>query len=76
MKYDFDKIIDRSGTNALKYSVLKERYGRDDLIPVPGKQLCKPFPKDCVIFHQQYRRHRFYLRFRLRCAPALHSLIS
>ena len=34
MRYDFDKIIDRSGTNALKYSVLKERYGRDDLIPL------------------------------------------
>ncbi len=34
MKYDFDKIIDRSGTNALKYSVLKERYGRDDLLPL------------------------------------------
>ena len=34
MKYDFDKIIDRSGTNALKYSVLKERFGRDDLIPL------------------------------------------
>ena len=34
MKYNFDKIIDRSGTNALKYSVLKERYGRDDLIPL------------------------------------------
>ena len=34
MAYDFDKIIDRSGTNALKYSVLKERYGRDDLLPL------------------------------------------
>lgn len=34
MNYDFDKIIDRSGTNALKYSVLKERFGRDDLIPL------------------------------------------
>lgn len=34
MKYDFDRIIDRSGTNALKYSVLKERYGRDDLLPL------------------------------------------
>ena len=34
MKYNFDKIIDRSGTNALKYSVLKERYGRDDLLPL------------------------------------------
>ena len=34
MKYDFDKIIDRTGTNAIKYSVLKERYGRDDLLPL------------------------------------------
>ena len=34
MNYNFDKIIDRSGTNALKYSVLKERYGRDDLLPL------------------------------------------
>ena len=34
MKYDFDKIIDRKGTGALKYDALKERYGRDDLIPL------------------------------------------
>ncbi len=34
MAYDFDKIIDRKGTGALKYDVLKERYGRDDLLPL------------------------------------------
>ncbi len=34
MKYDFDKIIDRKGTGALKYDALKERYGRDDLLPL------------------------------------------
>ncbi len=33
-KYNFDKIIDRRGTNALKVDVLKERYGRDDLLPL------------------------------------------
>lgn len=33
-KYNFDQIIDRKGTNALKTDVLKERYGRDDLIPL------------------------------------------
>lgn len=33
-KYNFDRIIDRKGTNALKTDVLKERYGRDDLIPL------------------------------------------
>lgn len=32
--YDFDKIIDRRGTGALKTDVLKERYGRDDLLPM------------------------------------------
>ncbi|MFV0467667.1 MAG: MalY/PatB family protein [Dysgonomonas sp.] len=32
--FDFDKIIDRRGTNALKTDVLKARYGREDLIPL------------------------------------------
>ena len=31
-KYNFNEIIDRTGTNALKIDTLKERYGRDDLI--------------------------------------------
>ena len=31
MKYDFDKIIERKGTGAIKTDVLKERYGREDL---------------------------------------------
>lgn len=34
MKYDFDKIIDRSGSGDLKHEVLKARYGRDNLIPL------------------------------------------
>lgn len=33
-KYDFDKVVDRYGTNALKLDVLKDRYGRSDLIPL------------------------------------------
>lgn len=31
MKYDFDKIIGRRGTGAIKTDILKDRYGRDDL---------------------------------------------
>jgi len=31
-KYNFNEIIDRHGTDALKTDALKERYGRDDLI--------------------------------------------
>ncbi len=34
MKYDFDKVIDRRGTGAIKTDVLKEVYGREDLIPL------------------------------------------
>ncbi|MGM9765093.1 MAG: MalY/PatB family protein [Candidatus Cryptobacteroides sp.] len=33
-KYDFDRIIDRRGTGALKLDVLEARYGRPDLIPL------------------------------------------
>ena len=32
--YDFDKLIDRRGTGALKLDVLEERYGRADLLPL------------------------------------------
>ena len=32
--YDFDKPVDRTGSGDLKHCVLKERYGRDDLLPL------------------------------------------
>jgi len=34
MKYNFDKIINRTGSGDLKHEVLKERYGRGDLLPL------------------------------------------
>ncbi len=34
MKYDFDKVINREGTGALKLEVLEKRYGRKDLLPL------------------------------------------
>lgn len=34
MIYDFDKIIERRGSGALKYDALTERYGRPDLLPL------------------------------------------
>jgi cystathionine beta-lyase len=33
-KYDFDKVIDRRGTNALKTDALEARYGNAGLIPL------------------------------------------
>lgn len=32
--YDFDKVINRRGTNCLKYDTMGEFFGRDDLIPM------------------------------------------
>jgi cysteine-S-conjugate beta-lyase len=33
-KYNFDLIINRKNTDSLKFRVLKERFGREDLIPL------------------------------------------
>lgn len=32
--YDFDAVIERRGTSCLKYDALKERFGKDNLIPL------------------------------------------
>ena len=34
MRYNFDEVIDRTGSNDLKHSVLQQRYGRADLLPL------------------------------------------
>ena len=34
MKYDFDSVVERRGSGALKYDALKERYGNPDLLPL------------------------------------------
>lgn len=34
MHYNFDEIVDRSGTNAIKYDKLKLLFGHEDLIPL------------------------------------------
>ena len=34
MKYDFDEIIDRRGTNDVKHSLLEKAFGRADVLPL------------------------------------------
>lgn len=34
MKYDFDEIMDRSNNYSAKYDELKDKFGRDDIIPL------------------------------------------
>jgi len=34
MKYNFDEVLDRQGTNSVKYDLRKEVFGNDNLIPM------------------------------------------
>ena len=34
MKYDFDEIVERRGTQSLKYDTETKLWGRDDLLPL------------------------------------------
>lgn len=34
MEYNFDKVVEREGTNCYKYDIRKELYGRDDVLPM------------------------------------------
>lgn len=34
MVYNFDEVIDRKGSNCVKYDIVKDIWGRDDLIPL------------------------------------------
>lgn len=34
MKYNFDEVVNRQGTNSVKWDNLKEVYGRDDILPL------------------------------------------
>lgn len=46
--YNFDQIIDRKNTDSLKFGVLKERFGRDDLIPLWVADMDFQSPKELV----------------------------
>ena len=34
IQYNFDEQIDRKGTDCIKFDLLRERYGREDLMPL------------------------------------------
>ncbi len=34
IRYDFDRLVDRRGTGALKTDALKEVFGKDGLLPM------------------------------------------
>ncbi|MDF1570387.1 MAG: PatB family C-S lyase [Bacteroidales bacterium] len=34
MKYDFDRVIERRGTDSVKYDILQPLYGKEDVLPM------------------------------------------
>lgn len=60
MKYDFDKVIDRFGTGALKYDALGERYGNPRLLPLWVADLDFETPPFVVKALKQRIEHPIY----------------
>lgn len=51
MRYDFDKITDRTGTNSIKYDAAAEVFGREDVLPLwiaDSDFACPPFIVEAV----------------------------
>ena len=48
MKYNFDEIIDRHGTDSVKWDAVSERWGRNDLLPMWVADMDFRTP-DCIV---------------------------
>lgn len=46
MKYNFDEVIDRKGTNSIKYDFGSEQKGREDLLPLWVADMDFKLPKE------------------------------
>ena len=60
MTYNFNQIIDRRGSGDLKHDVLKERYGRDDLLPLWVADMDFETPPFITEALQQRLQHSLY----------------
>lgn len=47
MKYNFDEVIERRGTDSVKYDAVSERWGRSDLLPDVGGRYGFPYSSFC-----------------------------
>jgi len=70
MKYDFDRIVDRSGTDSVKYDLTGKIFGSQDLIPMWVADMDFEVPvfireaiaerNDHPVFGYTYRTDRFF----------------
>ena len=65
IKYDFDRIIDRSGTDSVKYDILQPLFGKQDVLPmwVADMDFAVPdFVKDAVIERAKHEVYGYTIR--------------
>lgn len=48
MKYNFDKIVNRKGTDSIKWNNLKDNYGSEDLLPMWVADMDFESPKEVI----------------------------
>ena len=60
MKYDFNLVCDRTGTNCSKWDAVKEVFGRDDVIPMWVADMDFPTANPIVEALQKRAGHEFY----------------
>ena len=57
-KYNFDEVIDRHGTDCLKYDFEMKRKGRDDLLPLWVADMDFRLPDEILDeFHKRIDQH-------------------
>ncbi|TCS91690.1 cystathionine beta-lyase [Keratinibaculum paraultunense] len=60
MEYDFDKVIDRTGTNCSKWDLRKEVFGRDDVLPMWVADTDFEAPKEVIEAMEERLKHGIY----------------
>lgn len=60
MKYDFDQVIDRRSTSAVKWDELESLYGNKDLIPMWVADMDFPCPQPVVKALTERAKHGIY----------------
>ncbi len=60
MKYDFDRLIDRRGTGCYKWDNIREKFGRDDIIPMWVADMDFLSPKPVIDAIKRRAEHGVY----------------
>ncbi len=60
MIYDFDRIIERQGTNSMKWDQLRARFGREDVLPMWVADMDFPCPEPVLQAIKERTEHSTY----------------